>query len=89
MWPTSFVDETKGVRWHGVVRHKPQILDARRKVQEIADFLAMQRLLDFAEFNLRRRLVYHRGKRFTRRRLPCISNGDANRVVDRAHGGVG
>ena len=53
-----------------VARQRPQIIDAQKKIQQVADFLALQRLLEYSEFERRRRLVYRRRNRFSRRRLP-------------------
>lgn len=52
-----------------VTRRRAQIIDHKKILQEIADFLALQRSLEYREFN-RQRLNFRRGKRFTRRRYP-------------------
>lgn len=52
-----------------VTRRRSQIVDSKKILQEIADFLALQRSLEYREFN-RQRLNFRRGKQFARRRYP-------------------
>ncbi|MBZ0262656.1 MAG: competence protein [Hyphomicrobiales bacterium] len=48
---------------------RSQILDTKKILQEMADLIALQRSLEYREFN-RQRLNFRRGKRFARRRYP-------------------
>jgi len=52
-----------------VARRQPQIIDTKKILQEMADLIALQRELEYREFN-RQRSVFRRGKRFARRRYP-------------------
>jgi hypothetical protein len=52
-----------------VTRRRAPIIDHKNLLQQIGDFLALQRSLEYREFN-RQRLNFRRGKRFARRRYP-------------------
>jgi len=52
-----------------VTRRRAQVIDPKKILQEIADFLALKRSLEYTEFN-RQRQSYRRRKRFARRRYP-------------------
>ena len=52
-----------------VTRRRAQIIDPKKILQEFADLIALQRSLEYREYN-RQRLGFRREKRFTRRRYP-------------------